>query len=103
MKKVALSLARSGRYREVRRAYLSLNRPSIDSAIASCVKRGARDVRVLPYFVLTGKHVMRHIPEIVRASAQEHRKKAKVVLCPYLGYDNRLVSLAQKRLKENAR
>ena len=103
MKKVALALKKNGHYREVLCAFLEVSPPFIPDAIASCVRRGASEVRVLPYFVLTGKHVTRDIPRIVKACAEEHRSKAKVVLCPYLGYDAHLVSLVQKRLKENAR
>ena len=98
MRKVARELERTKLYREVRPAFLEVARPSISEAIRSSVQRGASEVRVLPYFVLTGKHVTRDIPLIVREMALQHHPKAKIVLCPYLGYHPRIVSVVKDRI-----
>ena len=100
MRKVAQALKRTGRYRDVRCGFLEASRPSIPRAIFQCVRRGAREVSVLPYFVLTGKHVTRDIPNLVAEEAKKYRGQARIVLCPYLGYHPGLVWAARRRLRE---
>lgn len=99
MKKVALDLSRSGRYREVIPAYLEITSPSIAEAIGTCVKHGASRVKVLPYFLLLGAHVTEDIPLIVASEKKKHASQAVVELCPYLGYDAKISAVAEKRLK----
>ena len=100
MRRVAAGLRRDGRYDPVLCAYLSVTPPSIEQVIDRLVRGGAGDIRVLPYFVLTGKHVSRHIPAIVRAARKKYRGVAKISLCPYLGYHDKLVSVVKQRIGE---
>ena len=79
-------------------SFLSAAEPSIPKAIDRCVERGARQVLVLPYFVLNGKHVTRDIPSIVREAARRHRGRCRISLRPYLGYHPLLVSVVKARL-----
>ena len=97
MKRVALRL-RGQDCGEVRCAYLEINRPSISEAIEKAARSGAREIRVLPYFVLAGKHVVRDIPKIVSEARRKHGRKIKIKLCPYLGYDERIVGVARDRI-----
>ena len=98
MQKVAKSLRREKVYREVLCAFLEVSPPSIPDAIEALVQKGACEVRVLPYFVLSGKHVTRDIPRIVSEAARKHRGRARVALCPYLGYHPDIVSVVKQRL-----
>ena len=97
MRRVAAKL-RGGPFREVRCAYLEINRPSIPEAIRLSARRGAREIRVLPYFVLSGRHVVEHIPEII-CHARKKNPGVRIKLCPYLGYDKRIVDVVKDRLK----
>lgn len=90
---------RLGPFREVTCAYLEINPPSIPQALQGAVRRGARDIRVLPYFVLAGNHVRKDIPHIVRVEARRWRRKAKIRLCPYLGYHEKIVSIVKERIQ----
>ncbi|MBI2095133.1 MAG: CbiX/SirB N-terminal domain-containing protein [Candidatus Omnitrophica bacterium] len=98
LKKVARAVRRDGRFFSVQRAYLEINAPSIPEAISRCARRGAKEIRVLPYFLLGGRHIVLHIPRLVSA-ARKNFPGVKIVLCPYLGYDEKLVSLVKKRLE----
>ncbi len=98
MKRVAASL-RKGAFSSVRCAYLEITAPSIPEAIGRAVREGARDVRVVPYFVLSGRHIREHIPQIVAGERARWKGKAKIVLCPYLGYDERIVAVVKDRLR----
>ena len=79
-------------------AYLEINAPSIPQAIDACVKAGARRVKVLPYFLLAGRHAREHLPEIVRAANARHHSRARVMLCSEIGFDKRIVDVLLERL-----
>ena len=99
MKRVARSV-RKGPFSSVRCAYLEISGPSIPDAIEEAISEGAREVRILPYFVLSGRHIREHIPGIVSAEKKRWGKKARIVLCPYLGFDERIAAVVKARLHE---
>ena len=100
MKKVAAALRRRRLYDRVECAYLEAASPSIDEAIDACLRQGAKEIRVLPYFLLTGNHTQHDIPAIVKKAAKKHRRHARVLLCPYLGFDEKIVSLVARRVRQ---
>jgi len=98
MEKVASQLRKSGDFAGVTCAYLEIASPSIAEAVDFWVRKKPAEIRVLPYFVLGGRHVKSHIPEIIAAARKKHGRGSKIILCPYLGYDERLVALARERI-----
>ena len=98
MKRVAARLKRAGDFSQVRCAYLEINPPSISAAIGEAASRGAREIRVLPYFVLSGRHVNEHIPQTIRR-ARKKNPSVRIKLCAYLGYDKRIVDVVQDRIR----
>jgi sirohydrochlorin ferrochelatase len=97
MKRVLRDLGRAGA--RARCAYLEINPPSIPEAIRRAVVSGAREIRVLPYFLLSGRHIRRDIPRLVTAARRRWKGKARILLCPYLGYDKRIVEVVKDRLR----
>ena len=53
-------------------AHMELAEPSIATAFARCVERGARTVVVHPYFLLPGKHWDQDIPGLTAEAAAHH-------------------------------
>lgn len=98
MKRVARSL-RQGSFSSVRCAYLEISFPSIPDAVRRALGEGAREIRILPYFVLSGRHIREDIPRIVSEERKRWGRKVKIVLCPYLGYDERIVQVVRDRLR----
>ena len=103
MERVASGVRKSSKYFDVTCAYLSVTSPTILEAIRLVAKKGAEEIKVLPYFLQTGDHVEAHIPEIVHKVRKEIGSKVKITLCPHLGYDEKIVALIQKRLRGVAR
>lgn len=97
MKRVATELGRDGT--RVLCAYLEINKPSIPDAIEKAVLTGAKEIRLLPYFLLSGRHTKEHIPDIVKKEQRRFGKKVKIKLRPYLGYDKRIVAVVRDRLR----
>ena len=71
-----------------------------DEAFERCIRQGATQVTVIPYFLHFGVHLRQDIPEMLREAAAKH-PEVKVVLGRHLGYDDAFVSLLKKRIKES--
>ncbi len=79
-------------------AYLEIAPPALPEVIDELVRRGARRVSVVPYFLQAGLHVRRDIPAAVRAARSRYRGRAVIALKPYLGYDARIAAVVRDRL-----
>lgn len=71
-------------YSIVRCAFLELAEPSIPDGIELCVKEGATEVVVLPYFLSAGRHVVTDIPNEVRGKQEEY-PQVNIRIANYLG------------------
>jgi sirohydrochlorin cobaltochelatase len=79
-------------------AYLELSQPSIPDAIDAAVAGGAHTVRLVPFFLHVGNHVLRDLPDIV-AAARDRHPDVTVVLEEHVGADPALVDLVARRLR----
>jgi len=68
---------------------------------ARCVREGAAEVVVMPYFLHFGVHLREDIPGMLREAAASH-PEVRLVLGRHLGYDESLVALIAKRLADSA-
>ncbi len=66
----------------------------------TCVRRGATEIIVLPYFLHFGVHLRQDIPEMLREAVAKH-PEVRLILGKHLGYDDALATLVQKRLGES--
>jgi sirohydrochlorin ferrochelatase len=64
-------------------AHMELAEPSIATAFARCVARGATMVVVFPYFLLPGRHWNEDIPRLTAAAAREHTGVQFLVTAPF--------------------
>jgi sirohydrochlorin ferrochelatase len=81
---------------QVQVAHLELAEPSIPDGIDACVRAGAREVRVLPLFLLPGRHLRHDIPALVRAAVARHRD-VEIRLAESLGQSPELAELILRR------
>ena len=59
-------------YTAVVPAFLELAEPDILTAIDYCTKMGAKDVTVMPYFLASGSHVLRDIPNELNIASERY-------------------------------
>ncbi len=83
-------------------AFLELQSPNIPDGINMCIKQGAEEVIVVPYFVQTGRHVVQDIPRLID-EAKAAYPKIFISLAGYFGFDPRLVSMVEDRVKDARR
>jgi len=88
----------SERYCIVEPAHMEMAEPSIATAYANCVKRGARRVIVAPFFLGPGKHWTQDIPALT-ASAAEKFPQTRYHVTQTLGIDDLILDLLEKRVR----
>lgn len=81
-------------------AHMELAEPSIATAFSNCVRRGATEIIVLPYFLGPGKHWTTDIPALSAAAATNH-PGISFRVAPTLGLDDLILDLLCKRLRES--
>jgi len=65
-------------------AFLELSSPQVDSAIADLAEEGATEIKVFPYFLVAGTHVVKNIPRIIE-EAEETHPDIHFEILPHLG------------------
>jgi len=79
-------------------AFLELAEPNVRDIIEKLAANRYDSIYVIPYFLYSGNHVSRDIPEII----DEYREKypdIKLKLGDYLGIDERLAELVMERIE----
>lgn len=85
--------ARTGQnFGHVQSAFLELAEPSIPEGIEQCIKNGASEITVLPYFLSAGRHVSEDIPNEV-ASISGNYPDINIRIAPYLGSMDEIADL----------
>lgn len=85
-------------YSIVHAGFLELASPSIPEGIENCIKDGATQITVLPYFLNSGRHVVEDVPEIVTAANKLH-SNINIVIAPHLGASTMMVNLLIEQAK----
>src|SRR5512133_2547993 len=80
-------------------AHMEIAEPSIATAYARCVQRGAQRIVVCPYFLGPGKHWTRDIPRLA-ADAQKHHPHTTYHITATLGLDDLMLQLIKKRITQ---
>ena len=78
-------------------AHMELAEPSIATAYARCVERGAQRVVVCPFFLGPGKHWTSDIPSLT-AEAAARFPQTTYHVTPPLGIDDLILELLNKRV-----
>lgn len=80
-------------------AHMELSEPSIATAFARCVARGAKTVVVFPYFLLPGRHWHEDIPRLTAEAAASHPGVEFRVTAPF-GHHPLLFNVIGERIAD---
>lgn len=94
---VAAAFAKTAPRLIVEPAHMELAEPSIATAFANCVRRGARLVVVFPYFLGPGRHWNEDIPRLSAQAASGHPGVRHLVTAP-LGLHELLLQVMHARI-----
>src|SRR6476661_571361 len=80
---VVRNFAANSGYEIVEPAHMELAEPSIATAFAHCLERGATTLVVYPYFLLPGRHWNEDSPRLSAAAAAQHPGVRYLVTAPF--------------------
>ncbi len=100
MERLAARLRETSYNGIVETCYMSRLGPHFSEVFDRCAARGARNIILIPYFLHTGLHLVLDIPEMMQEKARQY-SGVRVVLGKNLGYDECLVDLVSRRIKES--
>jgi precorrin-8X/cobalt-precorrin-8 methylmutase len=82
----------------VRVAYLQFAKPELSDMIKESVRNGAKKIIIHPYFLISGMHVTKDIPEMIE-DAKAMYPEVKFVYTEPLGIHEKLVQVIAERIK----
>lgn len=97
---IASALQQEHGYAVVEVAFLELCPPSIQEGFDACVRRGATQVLLLPYFLFPGGHVYKDLPDEVALAMRRH-PGLSARLGEVLGYHPSLVRIVRERIEQS--
>jgi sirohydrochlorin cobaltochelatase len=93
---LARRIRSTSRYASVQVCFMSMNRPTIGSAIDMLAARGIAHIIAVPLFLHHGNHVERDVPAQI-SSAQARNPTATILLSEHLEYDRLLLTAIADR------
>ncbi len=76
-------------------AFLEIVEPSIAHGVDRCVAQGASQIRVVPYFLVAGRHVCDDVPNLVTAAAKQH-SGLSVSISAHIGSSSRVLKIIEE-------
>lgn len=87
----------TGLYTIVKVGYLDCNEPDIATAIDQCVAAGARSIAAVPYFLHSGKHLLRDLPALLREGTRRH-PGVEILMGRYIGAEPEMAAVLHARV-----
>ncbi|MCA9154617.1 MAG: hypothetical protein KDA38_07500 [Planctomycetales bacterium] len=79
-------------------AHMELAEPSLATAFAECVRRGAKRIVIFPYFLAPGRHWNEDIPRLAAEAARSHPGVTYLVTAP-IGLHTLMAEIMQQRIE----
>ncbi|WP_295421988.1 CbiX/SirB N-terminal domain-containing protein [Sulfurovum sp.] len=85
-------------YHTVLTSFLEFAAPSLEASLVDCISEGVSEIVILPYFLASGNHVTRDIPEVIK-KVQDVHPQVKISLKEHLGSAVGMVKLLSDMAK----
>ena len=72
IRRVAAEGKKLGGYDIVEHAFLQYVQPGLEKALEQCIRQGAQKIVIVPFFMQSGAHVARDIPELVDKAKKQY-------------------------------
>ncbi len=99
LREMAAALHNLKKFGVVEPAFLQLEEPDFHQALEGLLKRGFRDITVMPYFLYCGAHVVKDIPGEMDLARSKY-PDLKMRITKNLGVHGKLVDIVVERLTE---
>lgn len=94
VKRVAHELKKSGGFEIVEHAFLQYVQPGPIEALAQCIRQGAQKIVIVPFFMQSGAHVNKNIPELVEKTKKQY-PDVEVSVTDFAGSHPLMVKIVQ--------
>jgi len=84
---------------DIEYAFMEFSDRTVEKGIRALAEKGAREIKVVPYFLFMGIHIQEDIPEIVAESAANF-PHIKITIGEHLGVDERLADILVDIIKD---
>ncbi|HIA14268.1 MAG TPA: hypothetical protein EYN18_07530 [Nitrospirales bacterium] len=84
----------------VEHCFLEIASPSLTEAIEHMIENGATYISIFPYFLNSGNHVLRDLPEIVDRLTRQY-PDCTITLLPYFGTFKGIAELISRHIPGN--
>ena len=84
IKQIAAGVRRAGDFVSVEHAFLQYVQPALPEALETCIRQGANNVVIVPFFMQAGAHVTRHIPDLLEKAKKRH-PEVTIAVTDYVG------------------
>ena len=88
-----------GRIKIIEPSYLQLSRPNLHTSVKKVIEKGCKKIIIVPFFLFTGNHVGRDIPNEINRQAKIY-KDVKFVYAKNLGCDFRISDIVLDCIRE---
>jgi len=72
IKRITAEVKRAGNFVLVEHAFLQYVQPTLPETLETCIRQGANNIVIVPFFMQAGAHVTRHIPDLVEKAKKRH-------------------------------
>jgi sirohydrochlorin cobaltochelatase len=96
--KIARMFWERTRFRWVEVSFIGVTEPLFDEGMERCIRLGAKKIVILPYFLFTGVLIKRMQTKM--NEFQERHPGIQFHMSSYLGFDDGLIPIVQKRVQE---
>ena len=79
--------------------FMEFSDKTVEKAVNALIEKGVKEIKVVPYFLFTGMHIKKDIPQMV-AECVSGFPDVKVVMGEPLGVDERLADILADRIRD---
>jgi sirohydrochlorin ferrochelatase len=102
VKRVAAELKKSRGHEIVEHAFLQHTLPTPHNALESCIRQRVQKIVIVPYFMQSGTHVTRDIPELVDKARKRH-PDLDIVVTDYVGAHPLMAKIVEDLVEKTKR
>jgi sirohydrochlorin ferrochelatase len=99
VKRVVAEVKESGGHEIVEHAFLQYTTPTPQNAIENCIRQQVQKIVIVPYFMQSGAHVTRDIPELVDKARKQH-PDLDIVVTDYVGAHPLMAKIVEDLVQE---
>lgn len=99
IRRIAGEVKRSGDYASVEHAFLQYTKPTPRDALEICIKQKPARIVIVPFFMQSGAHVTRDIPELVEKAKKQH-PGIDIVVTEYAGAHPLMAKIVEDLVKK---